>query len=1293
MNAKKFFKNLGILLVATIWIFSGVPRLFDVFPPAVPEANADEFTVTTSPGAGPSPVQSAQNGTSPTTVFIDNQYGYTFYVGKGADGSGTDCFVRYTSSAGAGSNSWGQILDLTPGIGNSNCTGVAVWYDQWTPGNTGNLIHIATLFGNPVNEVRYEYLNTNYLNNWGSFVLGPIPSAGVNSGQNNIFPDNASPQQNYVSITESTDGLIYIAVNDDDVTNSSFIVRCNGTFDSCQFGINWVEMGADNLPFDKTLDQALLMPLPNGNIMAIRYQLSSGLLQSRVFCHTSIILLCTGVDTWDTTWKGIDGVTAANEYAPAGNYDYRAQFGATVYKSTGDIYVGFAINTATLGGGDDGVKVRRYNVATNAWGGGVPQPVTNYLSPGGITGAKIAVDENTGTLYIVYTAQANTANPQTGDVYFIRMINQAPLAWSTPVKLNINSVTGLPDSGDMYGARFTITGRENIYMTWLKRVAVPTSQTIFGTRAADPAQLEQSGYRWFNDSSPPDLSVGAPIILGNPGYNAPINAPPAGRAFRLRFLLHNLSSLPTSTYQTFGLQYAPKGGAATCGAVPYASYASVTGSSLIHYYNYQGAGPIDGTSLPSPASDSSDDPKHPVPPAPADTTVNQIFIGSNTFTFGTTYSIGKDGKWDTALTVDNTAPALTTYCFRVVSSDGSLLKTYSQYPELTTADYKTLTINVNPTGYGRVDLTGPITGNCTSSCVFYYAPSETATLTAAETQSGIHFENWVLSAGCVGITCNILMSSDAAITANFTKYDLTVSITPSPSGTVTITPFGGSGTLCSGSGCVQTYSGLTEQPVSLQANNVGSWQPDSPLWTGGCSGTTNPCSLNMATPVAGPQSVTAHFLNSNILTVTIVGYGTVTGIKSGVGTVINCTRSAGGQSGTCTFSGSGNITFSQVATGWTFNNWTDCIPGVLPCTTQTTSPYNLTMNSSHTLTATFCNDASNIDCKEYNHWAWNDVIGWIDFYFKESPNVYVDLVAGELRGYASSSVGYIALNCHTPPSGATANCPIDYKVSVDTATSPRKLSGWAWNDVIGWISFCGDDQGGSTLGGTTWLCPNRQLPNSLYGVTIDASGNFSGWAWNDVVGWISFNCNNLNTCGTVNYKVKANFPVLAPTANLYSNVFDMGGTATLNSIMWLNNFNCPSGNPSDPNCNVPAGTSVYFKIASSNCANGTNQDFFPSCMGGSWNLSASCLPGLGDTCFQGPPNPNPIESAGYGPTVPGVPVRLTSDSYNLPPNPPTQPTPSSVGHANKRYVRYEIIITTLGGATPVINDVIINYSP
>jgi len=72
----------------------------------------------------------------------------------------------------------------------------------------------------------------------------------------------------------------------------------------------------------------------------------------------------------------------------------------------------------------------------------------------------------------------------------------------------------------------------------------------------------------------------------------------------------------------------------------------------------------------------------------------------------------------------------------------------------------------------------------------------------------------------------------------------------------------------------------------------------------------------------------------------------------------------------------------------------------------------------------------------------------------------------------------------------------DRQVGTVTAGTEHNMSGWAWSDTVGWLSF-------NSLNGS---------PGIDYGVnaTVDGNGNLngplSGYAWNDNVGWISFNC-------------------------------------------------------------------------------------------------------------------------------------------------------------------------------------------
>jgi len=286
----------------------------------------------------------------------------------------------------------------------------------------------------------------------------------------------------------------------------------------------------------------------------------------------------------------------------------------------------------------------------------------------------------------------------------------------------------------------------------------------------------------------------------------------------------------------------------------------------------------------------------------------------------------------------------------------------------------------------------------------------------------------------------------------------------------------------------------------------------------------------------------------------------------------------------------------------------------------------------------------------YTQWAWNDVIGWIDFF--NAPGVGVS--NAQLIGYASSSVGIIAMDCLTSP---TPSCNSgNWFVSND---ANGNLAGWAWSDAIGWISFCGTQGVGGSGSlwdspSSTWICPDS--PD--YQVTIETAsgstqGDFSGWAWNDVIGWISFNCDQTsgggsNTCGTVDYRVKTSWMAGPPPpvqATLTSNIFDTcypdieNCGAQINTIIWQGTR--------------PVGTTVGFQIATSDN------------IAGPWEE--------GD--FLGPGG---VSSVTYESTlVPGYPIKLDAKH-----------------HKNKRYVRYKVFLDAEeAGSTPIVTDIIINWSP
>jgi len=142
-------------------------------------------------------------------------------------------------------------------------------------------------------------------------------------------------------------------------------------------------------------------------------------------------------------------------------------------------------------------------------------------------------------------------------------------------------------------------------------------------------------------------------------------------------------------------------------------------------------------------------------------------------------------------------------------------------------------------------------------------------------------------------------------------------------------------------------------------------------------------------------------------------------------------------------------------------------------------------------------------------YAWNDSIGWISFAdtingCSPSSSAQTD----HLTGWACNpNEAEIALDCETTPNGNICS-QSNFRVNRDPATGI--LSGYAWNDSIGWISFNSETAGGPACD------PSNGYGQGEYCVYIDQNGMFHGWAWNDYVGWITFNCEDLQQGATEN---------------------------------------------------------------------------------------------------------------------------------------------------------------------------------
>jgi hypothetical protein len=204
-------------------------------------------------------------------------------------------------------------------------------------------------------------------------------------------------------------------------------------------------------------------------------------------------------------------------------------------------------------------------------------------------------------------------------------------------------------------------------------------QIIYWAFGPSPT-FNQSAYRFFNNLDSTD--VGTP--LANQDTVASLTS--AGQAFRLRILLHVTNKLALNG-QSFKLQFAQRGADGLCDtSFNGETYTDVTTTTVIAFND--NPTPTDGSALTANAND---------PTHGADTIRNQTYEELNPFTNSVSViNSGEDGKWDFSL-IDNGAPPGTTYCFRVVKADGTLLDFYSVIPEITTASAGAVTCTLSAT--------------------------------------------------------------------------------------------------------------------------------------------------------------------------------------------------------------------------------------------------------------------------------------------------------------------------------------------------------------------------------------------------------------------------------------------------------------------------------------------------------------------------------------------------------------------------------------------------------------------
>lgn len=350
------------------------------------------------------------------TVWVSDQVGYKFYV----DSTGVCVYSKSTN----GGSAWGTAVVVDS---QTDCFGVTVWYDRWTPGDDGNFIHIMTVDpSSSAGELWYNRLDTT--TDTRLLAAAPI-SASVNTSQQGTVTAGA----NMGSITKGTDGTLYLALN---ALVDSYVVQCTS---NCGVTTSWTETGTN--PMDLAADFSLLMPLPAGDILLINRDISAEDIRSKVWDDSA--------GSWSGTWTTID----ANALDAAA---YDQSISATVNTSNGTIYLAY-IDWATsgaLGGSNDDVKTARY--VSGAWTLRT-DVITNTTR--GLTGVTTGIDSNTGNVYVGYTGQPTAGALANANVYWKR---------STDGMGTWNAETGPVNTTaeDLYGVDINSSNYQRLSISW-----------------------------------------------------------------------------------------------------------------------------------------------------------------------------------------------------------------------------------------------------------------------------------------------------------------------------------------------------------------------------------------------------------------------------------------------------------------------------------------------------------------------------------------------------------------------------------------------------------------------------------------------------------------------------------------------------------------------------------------------------------------------------------------------------------------------------------------------------------
>lgn len=414
-----------------VFSFMDAQYFFGIGPNIVPHASAAEVQITNDASTS----AAAQTIAGQALVFIDDQVGYRFY--RSNQGSNGRCAYRKTTDGGTSWTTSDVQVDAQ-----TDCVGISVWFDQWTPGDLGTIIHIATI-DSGTDNTWYNHLDTST----DTLLLGSSPvDTSSPSGQGGTFSAGA----NKVGITKGTDGTIYSSITDG---SDSFVVECSST---CQTGANWTETGTS--PLDTSPDPTILLPLPGGEILLINRDISNSRedIRAKIWNNSA----------WPGSWTLIDS------NAPD-NTAYDVGMSAMYDEATDAVYLAYIAENSSFAGADHDLRVSKYS--SGSWS--IPSDIITDDTRG-LTSVSLGIDENTADVFVAYSARTTINDSSTANVYWASS-TAAMSAWGAE-QGPVNS-----SSDDIFGVLLNGNSDQRIYVSWFQAAVDDIfGDTIFDTSPA-----------------------------------------------------------------------------------------------------------------------------------------------------------------------------------------------------------------------------------------------------------------------------------------------------------------------------------------------------------------------------------------------------------------------------------------------------------------------------------------------------------------------------------------------------------------------------------------------------------------------------------------------------------------------------------------------------------------------------------------------------------------------------------------------------------------------------------------